>query len=141
MLRQQQAQATLWLVAYQSRQRDAALDRSVSYTGVDAPRLLVLIELARDPGWQSFVQPAADEVPTELPPSWLARLAAITPYRMAIDRGRVAFVSQLQGSALAQMIQAQNTSRPAQQRVRSRNQLFQPPGRYDPSHPIDPESQ
>lgn len=109
VLRQPQPHATLWLVAYQSRQRDAALDRGVSYTGVDAPRLLLLIELAQDPGWQPFMQTATDEVPAELPPSWHARLAAMAPYRMAIDRGRVAFVSQLQGSALVQSIQARTS--------------------------------
>lgn len=109
VLRQQQASATLWLVEFRSRHRDAALDRGLSYTGVDAPRMMLLVELATDPGWQPFIQASADAMPAELPPAWHARLARMAPYRMGIHQGRVAFVSQLEGSALVQSIEARTS--------------------------------
>ncbi|MCP5181864.1 MAG: hypothetical protein H6993_16370 [Pseudomonadales bacterium] len=109
VLRQQQAEATLYLVAFRSRQRDAGLDRALSRTGVDAPRLLLLIELREPPGWNAFLQTEAATAPAELPDAWHERLARLEDYRMGISGNFVVFVSRLSGSALMATIEA-NTS-------------------------------
>ena len=105
VLRHQQLAASVWLVEFQSRHASRQ-DRMISRQGVEVPHFLILIELSKDPGWPGFLQLDPAEFPGSLPADWHSRLAGFQPYRIGIESSRIAFVSQIEGSALVEAIGA-----------------------------------